>query len=680
MTAVGPLVGPGMDMQPDAKNARQVPMFTRAALTFSRRKRPVARFAELTLDESKDYVALPTDFLAELSINRRLYFGDHWLDGIGWIGPWPRAREGASRDALQLVWDLQMEIIRGFTARNGIAEGVDRHQTGVNGIEPKWTWTPDGIRVRSPRQLRTPRSAPPPPPRIDAPPAPGEPPPRPEPPEDPEATAREQQRAKIEQLNSEATKWWDTRDIPSLLQTFTRVLLYGRMCTLQLRVPDGLFVPEMSDNKPTGRLLLRVKDVADAFSKIYVDVLEADAGRVVQDPQTLAEIGVRISSRGDGDEVATVTYLDDNGQTVLAAVDRSSGPEAADANKKPAPAITFDLGGRLLMHTAVRDAPFVTEQARQAQYSLNYATSVIPRNLTTAGFQERALANVDVAGEHKMINGRRVFVPDPIVRGPWVVNVHQGVQNETADGAKTRATPVIHDRDPVDPTGTILAKNEAYADLLHELDQIHILIAGDAVTSGVSREQARADHVSAMLMTKSLVERAGRWLLETATALAYSLATPARTGGAQAIAGLRMAFLCYLDPGPLPATERAQNTADVGAGTLSVETAIERNQIADVDAELERIDNGKQLDLETKRAAVFQAWVTAGADEAYAAWRAGLSPDEAARLMAGFQPPPEPPPPGNINPDDTGAGGAAGAGVGAGAGAGGGGAGGGGGQ
>lgn len=641
---------------------------TNTALMASTNTKPIAP-ARMSLDNAKELIALPHGYDTVLKLNRRLYYGDHWLNGEGWRGPWPMAPEGATNDETALVMEMQNEIVRGFTSRNAFAEAVDRHNTGCVGIEPKWTWTPDGIRVRAPRALRRPMAMPPAPVRTPTP--SGTTPPTKAAgltPEQITAEAeRERQRARIELLNSQLTRWWDDRNAPQVFQSFGRSLLYGRVSTLRLYIPSSAFTKEFSqpsdetgERTPTGRLLLNVRDVEDAFSKIHIEVVDPDDGRVVRERTTMQEIGVRLVPRGD-ERIAHATYVDDTGRTVLAVIDNntanSTEATGTTATTQNARVVSFDLGGRLLMHTAVRDA-FITEQVRQAQYALNYATSIIPRNLTTAGFRERVLANINLPGiTRRNPDGSTEFIPTPIMRGPHVTNVFQGTKLEDASGNQSQSTPIIHDTEPVDPAPTIRAKREHYEDILAETDQLHVLIAGDATASGISREHARADHLASMGLTRAAVERAGRWLLETVTAWAYALADPNGNGGADAVKGLRVSFSCYLDAGPLSPDERAQNTADVGAGTLSVETAIERNNVPDVDAELERIDNSRAMDLEVKRAEIFGAWVTAGADEAYAGWRAGLSPEEVARMVEGFEPPPEPIAPNSGNNDGGGNGG-----------------------
>lgn len=662
---------------------------THASLQYTAAKQ-VPAFAVLTIEQAKELVGLPAEFRKDLLLNRRLYYGDHWLDGDGWKGPWPQPQIDSTPEERAYLNELWLEIMRGFTPRNGIAEVDERHTLGVVGNEPRWTWTADGIKVRTPRQLRRPTigQLPPPRPKPPAPapvdpanpnPTPPTPAPAPEPPTPPAETAEEKQAKALalraDQLNSQVTTWWDAQQCAELLQQYTTSMLYGRVVSFRLLIPASALEDEQATaadgtRSPTGRKLLTIRDVDDAFAKIHVEVFDADEGRVVRDRGTLRDIGVRLGKRGEQD-IAHVTYLDDTGRTVMAVVDQSSG---AGNGLRPAMFEAFDLGGRLLMHTSIRD-PFNTEQVRQAQYAMNYANSVIPRNLTTSGFQDTILTNVHLDGETVTDprTGRKKFIPDPVRRGPAIMNALQGHKVEDAQGAESFTPVGVHDRQPVDPKPTIDAKREHYRDMLEEVDQLHVLLSGDAVASGVSRMQARAQFVTSLKKTATKVERAGRWLIETATAFAYALADGGSSGTA-ALDGLRVTFQCILDAGPLEAADRAALVADVGAGLLSPETAIERGGIIDVDAELDRIEQSRAADLETKRATIFAAWITAGADETWAGYRAGLSPEEIERLMESFSPPQPVPAPGSGNPNDasnTGDGAAGGGGVG-GAGAGGG--------
>jgi len=586
-----------------------------------------------------DAVAVDAKELEKLRIRRKFYDGDHWQDGLGWIGPWPNPAEGASTQEAAGIAQLQQEIRRGFTPRNAVKEVISRHVGGVVGIEPRWTFTSDGVQVLSmPRLSLTPRA-----PRRPAPTAPAPAtqtaPPTPTPDEiarrEATAAADTARQSRVDRVNALVTAWWDNRGMAQVMLKIARVLLYAETATVRLYIPPRALEDEkQADGTATGRKLLRITSIEDAFSKIHVDVFDPESGRVVVDDATLAEVGIKPYKRGGTKSdpttertVIELTYLDEQNRTVLETIDGGTRNS-----------ITVDLGGNLLMFSVSREQ-FLTDEALAAQRACNFANSMIPRNVATGGFLEEIVINAKVPGHWEEKDGRRQYVPDPIVRGAGALNVWQGHELEDSQGNKTMTSPAVLWHDPVDPAPTIKAKREHYGDVLEECQQAHALITGDATASGVSRQQARADFLSSLGHTKSAIERVGRWLIVTVARFADALSTAELRS--TITDGLRPVFVCFLDGGPLDAAEREQNRSDVEAGLLSTTSGIERLGIADPDAEIERIEADAEaitnLDLELKRAQVYQAWITAGIGETEAAHRAGLSPEEAARLTTSPQ-------------------------------------------
>ena len=70
-----------------------------------------------------------------VATNRRLFDGDHWLDGLGWSGPRPAADDQSAQAVLG-------EIKRAFISSNKVAETVKRHANAVIGKEPAWGFAP----------------------------------------------------------------------------------------------------------------------------------------------------------------------------------------------------------------------------------------------------------------------------------------------------------------------------------------------------------------------------------------------------------------------------------------------------------------------------------------------------------------------------------------------------------
>jgi len=563
---------------------------------------PPIDLAKLSVSDAIKLADYPTDRKSVLEENRDFYNGDHWRNGKGWVGPWPTIPERSVPAQARVVHWLQNQIRVGFVSINAIKEGVDRDVMGVAGIEPRWGFAPSEIEL-------PPNAAP----ESEA---------------AKLATDKANQRAKgVEAI---ATRWWDTHGGHAHVQSIAEKLLYGAgprtEAAGRFYVPASMLEDEIADGKATGRKLLRVTSIEDAADKIHFETLDADQGRVVRDPDTLAEIGIKPTKRGD-EQVVEITYLDPTSDasrpmTVLATIRGDSRP-----------AITLDLRGHLTMMTVTRKE-FLTEQCRQSQKALNFSASMVKRNVETGGFLQDTIINADLPGKVVGEGEAARFVADPIERGPLALNSFRGIAITDDTGQVTGiTTPVIDHRQPVDPSPTIKAKVEHYADILGGFNQRHVLIAGDATASGVARIQAKGDHTAELRRTQAPVERIGRWMIETVVLLANALANP--TENNTVLDGLRATFSCQLDSGPIDPADRAENLAEMNAGALSRTTTIERNGIIDVDAELARIatESGGGLDAELKRAQVYGAWVAASVGEAFAAKRAGLSAPEIKELV-----------------------------------------------
>jgi hypothetical protein len=113
--------------------------------------------------------------------------------------------------------------------------------------------------------------------------------------------------------------------------------------------------------------------------------------------------------------------------------------------------------------------------------------------------------------------------------------------------------------------------------------QLHALISGDAAPSGESRKQAAADFAASLGPTSRAVERAVRWLLETAYAYAVYL-----TGGA--VGDVRATVTCNLSAA-VPTSEEIKEVREgVGAGLLKRARYQALQGVDDSEAEDEAID------------------------------------------------------------------------------------------
>ena len=540
-------------------------------------------FSEWTMQRATEKVKADLD-VGVLVENRLFYQGDHWQDATQWIGPWPDPLNAVT--AIDVA-KTQQEIEKGFTPRNALKEVIERHVTGVIGHEPDWGFSP--MRPMA---------------------------------EDDEPTDAE--KAQIDELELALTKWWDVRGIAEKLQEATRRLLYSAgqagapsRVALRIYVPRGLLVDEQRqvNGETVNVRALRISDFDDALSKLFVDVTTPEIAHVYTEPATMADIGIYVT-KINGLDRAELTYLDDGGKTVLRVVSTGDTPSQA---------VSFDLGRRLLM-AELRRPDFVTEPMRAAQRALNLSNSMLPRNSVTAGFLEQAILNGEMPGHFEGEGAERQWVRDPHIRGAGITNWIAGIETETPEGGKALATPQVVNRPPVDSQPVISTKREHYRDILEEAAQLHVLIGGDAVASGFSREQARGDHLASLGQTQLSIERVGRWLLETVTAYAEALSN----APGKYTKNLRATFTCQIDPGPLSAEELNQITTAVQANQLSRVTGMVRAGIRDPDAEIHRINeqDGGAIALSKLKADTYKAWIDAGCTDEAAAELSGLSDAE----------------------------------------------------
>ena len=480
----------------------------------------MADFADWTLQDARQ--ALPALDSGSTS-NELFYTGDHWQSGDGWIGPRPAAGEVGGATVL-------IEIERALVSKNAVREVLTRHGGAVLGHEPTWSLTPARALADG---------------------------------EDP--TPDEQ--ALIDEAETALTAWWDVRGAHACLRMAAIRMLYaGRGC-VRMYVPSGLL--DDAGRVPPG-------DLTESFSRLYLDDPKPDQADVITDSATQREAGIYCYQDGGGDYAEMVFVDPESGYTTLRIM---SG--AADKTQR-AP---LDLGGRLTIY-ALRREPLITPQVRQQQRLLNLAKTMLGRNVVLGGFLERIILNAQLPGTITTnAAGVKTFTPDPLKLGAGTTNVFAGLPITDEGGRVTGyATPSVIYRDPVPVTTFEETARSAYLGILEETQQLYAAIAGDATASGESRTQARADFTLSLGDTIAQVEQAGRWLIETALAMAAAF-----SGQPGRYEALRATFTCRVDTGPITADEQDQTRQNVAANLLSEETGMERIGVADVDAEKTKI-------------------------------------------------------------------------------------------
>jgi hypothetical protein len=557
---------------------------------------------------------------------RRMIEGDHWLDGAGWIGPRPGPMDEGASDALALIHAA-------FMSENALADVIDRHVAGVLGREPEF-----GFTVR--RHLKN----------TDTP------------------TPTEQ--ALIDEAEAAVTEWWDARKVHAIVQGYVRTLLYARRAPARLYVPRGKLAPVNVDDGSgrvrTVKQVPRAADVAEGLSFVWPDAPLPENATVAVDEDTKESIGVVIYTGGQnvqgtnsGTRRAECVYSSGTGKTIIKQLDEGTAGAGA--------VVPLEFGGRLTMYEMSRSR-FITPQMVQIQRGINLTLTALGRNVVTAGWLERIIANAQMpkgwtrdAATGKLVQADGA--PTKHTTGGGVTLYLTGQkQVEEATGKTTLATPTVTFREPGQASPLVETLETLYRAMLREAKQEHVLMA-QMVASDTSREQARADYQATLRATATEVNALGRWLVETALAMAEAfVGEPGRFTKT-----LRATFDVSIDTGPITSDERTAIDASVTAGTLAREAAMSAAGVADVDAMIEQMNNDplNRLELGIKRATMLAQLTTAGADLVGAAILCGFTPKEAAALVPKFADPANPnadpnappkpgdPAPGGPPPSDT---------------------------
>lgn len=527
-------------------------------------------FSDLTIATAKTLRPTPV----EVNLNRPFIEGDHFQQGKGWVGPGPKESDPQYGDFLRILEPS-------FISKNVVDEGCDRLTGAVIGWEPRWAWVP--IRHDTVENPMTPEET-----------------------------------AAINELESSLTTWWDTLQVHKLVKRLIYRMLWAKESAWRLYTPGGLLGEGGS---------VKSKDLADALSKIYLDIPEPENAFVFEHPDTRKKVGVVIYKDAAQTEHVEFCFLEKDGQTTIKILPESKVEGETNS-------ATNDFGGHLSMFMVSIDQPLVTEQIRALQRAYNTTLTLLQKGLADNHFLERLFMNAMPPGHWEFDSDgktRKNYVVAKRVTGGKVDSYIQGVDYQQPDGTTELATPSVTIRQPLDPVGTIGGCEYWYQTLLESLRQDHVLINQLATPSGKSREHSRGDFIDSTKNPVMQANLAGRELLVTVVSMAEAfMGSPGKW-----TKKFKPVFQCRPNYGPLSVAERQQNVIESEKGYLSDETVMALNGTDDVDAEQALIQSQPRafLALSSSRADVVNKWSTDFPREV-ALFMAGYTDKEIKEIMA----------------------------------------------
>ena len=513
---------------------------------------------------------------------------DHWQDGDGWVGP-----TGGTALRSRVLAAVKPQ----FTPADVINEVLGRFVNALVKTEPVVTFAPVASEELS-----------------------------------------EQEQAEIEGMLSALSGWWDTVKLWEAVRTAVKRSRWGGKGSLRVYIPNAKLVDGKAADGSDTRVLPTGLTFADALSRLRLSTEEPRTCAVVVEEDSLETIGILLYTEDDREKAQIWVVRD--GMLVLRLL--ADGVDST-TYQYPVPALPIaEMGADVL----------ITEPVRREQKRANFAESMLTRLMEVAGFPERYTTNAQKEGvweqvpdegdlgnlqlahlETKEVNGVTYYkVPRPRTLGSSILTELVGLPVYDANGQLTGFTdPGIQIFPPTDPEFAIKSANHARAAILKDCHQAHVLGAENLQRSGISITQARADFTDDATNAKAPLEGMLRDVVTAVIAWASAMSNEF----AGFLTRYRVVVNVRVNPGPLSPEERAQNAADVAAGLMSDETAMLAAGIEDVAAERARIAASPlgALAQAEKQAVVLRAWLDADAPLPFAAEKAGLDEEEAAKLV-----------------------------------------------
>jgi hypothetical protein len=476
---------------------------------------------------------------------------NNWRDGEGWSGP----QITGSSDVASV---LKEGISRDFTPKGGAASTVRRFRRGTVGRESGWiTSIEEGSNATEGRK---------------------------------------------EEADALLLQWWNYNKGLRVFRTAVSYCAAVGRGPLRLYPPPGVMV--------NGRM--PVLSPQEAVKRIYLLAPKPEEASVITDTWSMKRVGVYTFDDEDGKPAIGLCYVNDQGKTVLKTLKSGSSltqqapglvQRLKDYVNGEQPDSELDLKGNLLLFELDHEA-LVTDSVKRQQKLLDKAGTVLSHEMDEDGFREEVYWNTQPPGKTIKIDdpdnpGQQIeaFIKGPssmFERGPGKRLFAQGLATPKYDeGGRIRGydvqSPSKDVTDPV-PVDTFIKTAEfAYRNILEDTDQLHVMISGDATSSGESRKQARDDYTKSLEEMKSEVDYIGSSIMETVLSLVAAFSK--RPGYFD---GIRVSFDARIDPGPLSADERRVIIEEVDKGLRSVESGMQLLGISDPDAMKAKIEEERK--------------------------------------------------------------------------------------
>ena len=526
-------------------------------------------FDNLSTAEARTLVSAPEWFTAAAAfVGIRGEEPDHWQSGAGYTGPVPAT--GDSRavgylDALEPV----------FVTEDLITEALGRRRTGVLGKTPR-------VEVRSRAEDA----------RADAEGATGEG----DAGTDPDESSGDEP-TEAEAWTESIAAWMEAAEVQTEIERFVDGLGFAGKSYLRLLIPHGRLTEEGQ---------VQADDAMDALQHVFVEACYRDEAVVYTDPDTRYRCAIVIGlGTPEADEArraadtsdptaAELSYLDPKtGRTAIRITQSTKGSAngsgADDGNTAVAPdTVQWDLGGRLLLHEG--DArPLLSPGVRANQRALNTTRTMIRLANDKAGFPETYFRDI-AAPEDENGNAQ------PIETGPGSSGFVYSYRDNSNGEVQTPGEIVR--LDPADTTGLHADCDVSRMAILRGMHQAHMATSISAAASGEARVQDRHDYVADLNTLADHAEKALRWAVEGAVALAHAAV------GEPLPSDLYAAVQVRVDPGPLTPEMRRAIIEAHERRVISRARAMQMLGVEDPDAEAALIEE-EQADsrdaLETER-------------------------------------------------------------------------------